>query len=422
MLAEIITVGDELLLGQTIDTNSAWMGEHLALLGVGVKRITAISDEPEALIDALDLALESMDLVLITGGLGPTQDDRTKQVLADYFHSSLVMNEDVLEKITAWFSRRGLPMLPSNVDQALLPDSCEVLSNPLGTAQGMWFGVKEGPQTVISMPGVPYEMKGIMTHEVFPRLSSRFALPTRYHRTILTQGVGESYLSKHVASWEADLANRQVSIAYLPAPGQVRVRLSAAGLNREEAILRVETEVEAFKVLCNHCIVTDREGESVAEALVRVLIEAGKTLGVAESCTGGAIAGSITAIAGSSECFLGGVVAYSNKMKVELLGVPEELIQTHGAVSEPVVKEMANGLLLRTGADYALSTSGIAGPGGGTIEKPVGTVWMALAGPRGVHSRHVNFGESRVRNIEKTRLECQAWLLRELKGLKSEGE
>ena len=214
MNAEIITVGDELLLGQTVDTNSAWMGKTLALSGVAVKRITSISDEPIALVEALDLALKSKDLVFITGGLGPTLDDRTKQVLADYFHTPLVQNDSVLLNIQTWFANRGLPMLPSNVDQALLPEACEMLSNPLGTAQGMWFAVDGSQQVVISMPGVPYEMKGIMTDEIIPRLTSRFELPTRYHRTILTQGVGESYLSEHVASWEAGLSSRNVSIAY----------------------------------------------------------------------------------------------------------------------------------------------------------------------------------------------------------------
>tara|TARA_B110000285_G_scaffold207667_1_gene247220 strand:- start:368 stop:1627 length:1260 start_codon:yes stop_codon:yes gene_type:complete len=415
MLAEIITVGDELLLGQTIDTNSAWMGEHLALSGIAVDRISTISDAPNALVDALDLALKSVDLVLITGGLGPTLDDRTKQVLSDYFDTPLVQHDGVLANITRWFAHRGLPMLPSNVEQALLPEACEMLPNPLGTAQGMWFGVKGGHQVVVSMPGVPYEMKGIMTDEVIPRLQDRFALPTRYHRTILTQGVGESFMSEHVATWEEGLAARQVSLAYLPAPGQVRVRLSSEGENQEEVVRRVEQEVVAFKALCEHWIVSEREGESVATALTRELISSGKTLALAESCTGGAIASSMTAIPGSSACFLGGVVAYANEVKVDLLGVSKDVIEAHGAVSEEVVKEMAQGVRRRMAADYALATSGVAGPGGGTKEKPVGTVWMALAGPDGVQARVLNFGQSRSRNIEKARLECQAWLLRELR-------
>ena len=419
MLAEIITVGDELLLGQTVDTNSAWMGEHLELSGIAVERISTISDKPSALVAALDLALKSKDLVLITGGLGPTLDDQTKQVLAHYFETPLVLHEEVLANITAWFANRGLPMLPSNVDQALLPEACEMLPNPLGTAQGMWFAVKGSHQVVVSMPGVPYEMKGIMTDEVIPRLLDRFALPTRYHRTILTQGVGESFLSQHVAAWEAGLADRQVSMAYLPAPGQVRIRLSSMAEDRQVAVERVEKEVNAFKAMCDHWIVTDVEGQSIAETLVSGLIGAGKTLALGESCTGGAMAGSLTAIPGSSACFLGGVVAYSNQVKVDLLGVSMETIQTHGAVSEAVVKEMALGARHRMGADYALATSGVAGPGGGTDETPVGTVWMALAGPDGVQGRVLNFGQNRSRNIERACLECQAWLLRELREYKS---
>ena len=291
MLAEIITVGDELLLGQTIDTNSAWMGEKLALAGIAVERITTLSDEPAALVAALDLALESKGLVLITGGLGPTVDDRTKQVLSTYFKAPLVQNDEVLADITHWFSSRGFPMLPSNVDQALLPDTCEVLPNPQGTAQGMWFTVEGTDQVVVSMPGVPYEMKGIMEDEVIPRLVARFSLPTRYHRTVLTQGIGESFLSQHVASWEVGLVNRGVSIAYLPAPGQVRVRLSAVSENRDEAVRLVEQELADFKSRCGEWIVSDVEGESLAEAVVRLYTDEGMTFAVAESCTGGGDSG-----------------------------------------------------------------------------------------------------------------------------------
>ena len=419
MLAEIITVGDELLLGQTIDTNSAWMGEKLSLAGIAVERITTLSDEPAALVAALDLALESKGLVLITGGLGPTVDDRTKQVLSTYFKAPLVQNDEVLADITHWFSSRGFPMLPSNVDQALLPDTCEVLPNPQGTAQGMWFTVEGTDQVVVSMPGVPYEMKGIMVDEVIPRLVARFSLPTRYHRTVLTQGIGESFLSQHVASWEVGLVNRGVSIAYLPAPGQVRVRLSCVSEIRDEAILRVEQELSDFKLLCGEWIVSDVEGESLAEAVVRLYTDEGITFAVAESCTGGAIAASITAIPGSSICFVGGVVSYVNQVKINLLGVSLDTLEAHGAVSESVVKEMAEGALRTTGADFALATSGIAGPGGGSEHIPVGTIWIAIAGPNGVEARLLNFGQNRIRNIEKTRLEGQAWLLRKLKEYKN---
>ncbi len=310
-------------------------------------------------------------------------------------------------------------MLPSNVDQALLPDTCEVLPNPQGTAQGMWFTVEGTDQVVVSMPGVPYEMKGIMEDEVIPRLVARFSLPTRYHRTVLTQGIGESFLSQHVASWEVGLVNRGVSIAYLPAPGQVRVRLSAVSENRDEAVRLVEQELADFKSRCGEWIVSDVEGESLAEAVVRLYTDEGMTFAVAESCTGGAIAASITAIPGSSACFVGGVVSYVNQVKINLLGVSPDVLEAHGAVSESVVKEMVEGALRNTGADFALATSGIAGPGGGSEQTPVGTIWIAVAGPNGVEARLLHFGQNRIRNIEKTRLEGQAWLLRKLKEYKS---
>lgn len=414
MHAEIITIGDELLLGQTVDTNSAWMGEHLAEIGVAVKRITSISDEPAELKLALDEALDRVDLVILTGGLGPTRDDRTKAALAEYMGSSMSMNHQVLEQITTWFEGRGLTMLDVNRDQAMMPDKCEVLNNPRGTAMGMWFPLdRRQYQAVVSLPGVPYEMKGLMTEEVMPRIQSRWKLPARYHRTILTQGVGESYLSDQVNEWEEGLADKGVSIAYLPAPGQVRIRLSAISESRVEAEEKVNRAVDQFMELAAAHVVSDRD-EPLASAVIRRLAAMGWTLGTAESCTGGAIASSITAVPGSSVVFKGSVVAYANAVKEQLLGVQSASLREHGAVSEQVVLEMADGARKAMGVDVLVAVSGIAGPSGGTPTKPVGTIWMALVTPLASETKCLQLGTNRDRNIQRTVLHALAWILRSM--------
>ena len=414
MLAEIITIGDELLLGQTVDTNSAWMGGQLAAHGIRVHRITSISDEADAILVALDEALSRVDFVLVTGGLGPTRDDITKETLAAYFGTELVMNDAVLETITNWFSGRGFDMLEANRHQAMLPEACEVLINPRGTAMGMWFEREVDQKVVVSMPGVPYEMKGLMLEEVFPRVDRHWKLPTRYHRTLLTQGVGESYLSELVLEWEERLESRGVSIAYLPAPGQVRVRLSAVDEDAKAAKNRVEVEVAAFLKMAGDYVVSELD-ESLGSAVVHSLAKQHLTLSTAESCTGGAIAASITTVPGSSKVFKGSVVAYDNHVKETMLGVSSVVLLEHGAVSEAVVCQMALGVKERMGTDYAVATSGVAGPDGGTKEKPVGTVWIALAGPKGVESKCLSLGNNRARNIERSVREALAWIIRTAK-------
>ena len=413
MLAEVITVGDELLLGQTVDTNSAWMGEVFATHGIALHRITSISDNAEEIVAALNEARARVDLILMTGGLGPTRDDITKHTLANYFGMEMQMNEEVLQGISAWFHGRGLPMLPVNEAQAMLPDGCTVLPNPRGTAMGMWFDASlDGrSQVVVSMPGVPYEMKGLVEEEVMPRLLSKWELPTRYHRTVLTQGIGESYLSKIVHDWEEGLAQKGVSIAYLPAPGQVRVRLLAVSTDEGDAQRRVDAAMEAFLTLAGEHVVADGD-TSVAEALVELLTQRGETLTTAESCTGGAMAAAVTSVAGSSAVFMGAVVAYANAVKVNALGVDALDIEQDGAVSESVVTAMAEGARDRMGTTYALAASGIAGPGGGTPDKPVGTIWIALATPEGTEARCLKLGRHRGRNVQRTVLECLAWVLR----------
>jgi nicotinamide-nucleotide amidase len=398
MKAEIITIGDELLIGQTVDTNSAWMAEQLHLVGIRVNRIVSISDARDAIRNAIEDSFARADLVLMTGGLGPTQDDITKETLAEYFGTELVRNEEVHQGITAFFAARGKPMLEANDRQADLPRDAEILPNTRGTAMGMWFH-KDG-KTLVSMPGVPYEMKGIMTEHVLTRIRERFLTPVIIHRTVLTQGIGESFLAETISDWETALRNEGFSLAYLPSPGMVKLRISAYGVNGNEAevqkrIAHYITELERRVPQA----VFGRDKDTLASVVGALLVERGHTMSTAESCTGGTIAQLITAIPGSSRYFMGSVVAYSNASKTELIGVDPRIIAEHGAVSKEVVVQMAEGVRRSFGTTWAIATSGVAGPDGGTPEKPVGTVWIAVAGPRGNGAHKYTFGNSRDRNI-----------------------
>lgn len=402
MLADIITIGDEILLGQTIDTNSAWIAQQLTPHGIGIRQITSIQDTPKAIRREVQAAMDVSPLTLVTGGLGPTRDDVTKETLADFFGMPLVEHPETLAGIEAFFAARNRPMLEVNRRQAWLPEGCTVLPNPIGTAAGMWFQRPSDGHVLVSMPGVPYEMKGLVENEVIPRVLVRFERPTRYHRTLLTAGIGESFLSEHVQDWEDGLADRGVAIAYLPSPGLVKVRLSAVDADEVAARERVEREVASFSRLAAQWIVSDRD-EPLAAALGRRLASRRETLATAESCTGGAIGAAVTAIPGSSAYFLGGILAYANDVKTRALGVSEEVLEAHGAVSEPVVRAMAEGARAAIGSDWALATSGIAGPDGGSPEKPVGTVWIACAGPAGTTARRFQFaGNDRGRNIDQS--------------------
>ncbi|MGB1075254.1 MAG: competence/damage-inducible protein A [Flavobacteriales bacterium] len=399
MLADIITIGDEILLGQTIDTNSAWMAQKLIDEGIGIRQITSIQDTPKVIRQTVEEAMSISGLVLVTGGLGPTRDDVTKQTLADLFGMSLQKHPETLRAIEAFFSRRNRPMLEVNRKQAWLPEGCVILPNPIGTAAGMWFNHSRG--VVVSLPGVPYEMKGLMENEVIPRLRGHFETPARYHRTLVTAGIGESFLSEQLGVWESRLAERDVSIAYLPSPGKVRVRLSAVDWDADQARMRVEAEVAQFRELAKKWLVSDRD-EPLAAALGRRLAAKGQTLATAESCTGGGIGAAITAIPGSSGYFVGGIMAYANSAKVDLLSVSMEELKEHGAVSDAVARAMAEGARMTLRSDWALATTGVAGPGGGSEEKPVGTVWIACAGPTGTQSKRFQFAGNRERNIRQT--------------------
>ena len=401
MRVHLLSIGDELLIGQTVNTNAAWMGRKLTEDGWRVSSVAAISDTPEAIRTALDRGLEEADAVLVTGGLGPTKDDLTKHVLAEHFGTELVMHEGIAAQIQEWFESRNLPFLEVNRLQAMLPRDCVVLPNPLGTASGMWFE-RPGGKVVVSMPGVPYEMQGLMLNEVLPRLRAHFSLPTTLYQTVVTAGIGESALAALVSEWEDELRARGLSLAYLPSPGQVKVRIGVQGPSEDRESLQalLDQEVETFVTLASKHVV-GRGETGLPESVLDALKSRNQSMCTAESCTGGTVASMLTAVPGASAAMHGGVVAYDNAVKVNQLGVSPELLERHGAVSEQVVLAMARGARDRMGTTWAVSTSGIAGPSGGTSEKPVGMVWMAVSGPDGERAWCHRFGSQRERIVQR---------------------
>lgn len=398
MTAEIITIGDELLIGQIVDTNSAWIGEHLSLTGIKVHQISSISDDENHILQALAEAEKRVDLVLITGGLGPTKDDITKKTLCKYFNTRLIIHEDILEKIKIFFDRRGFKMSEVNVQQAALPENCTIIPNPVGTASGMWF--EKNNTVFVSMPGIPHEMKQIMTEGVLPKLKKEFDLPVIIHRTILTYGIIESELSDQLEDFEKDLPEG-MKLAYLPSLERLRLRLSIKGENREHLEKLLDEQVNKLKKHLGNKVF-GYEDSSLQEAIGILLKENKQTVATAESCTGGNIAHLITSIAGSSEYFKGSVVAYDNHIKQNVLNVDEQSLMKHGAVSKEVVEQMALGVQKLMKTDFAIATSGIAGPSGGTVEKPVGTTWIAVATPKGeVYAKKYVLGTQREQNIRR---------------------
>ena len=401
MNAKIVSIGDELLIGQTVNTNASWMGKRLTEDGWRVVGVEAIADDEQAIVDALNRAETEADVVLLTGGLGPTKDDITKTTLAKHFGTELVMHEDIAENIEAWFRSRNVPFLEVNRLQAMLPASCTALPNPLGTASGMWFERANG-SVVVSLPGVPYEMEGLMDKEVLPRLRNHFELPTTLYETVMTAGIGESSLAAMVSDWEEGLAAKGVGLAYLPSPGQVKMRLGVKGSKEDGEALQGLLEAEVVSLIGqigSHFV--GRGDHGLAPATLKALSSAGETLAVAESCTGGSVAAMVTAVPGASASFLGGVVAYSNEVKRDALGVDAAVLEANGAVSEAVVKAMAKGVKHAMGATWGLATSGVAGPGGGSEAKPVGMVWMAISGPHGEEAWCHHLGRERQRIVER---------------------
>jgi len=397
MQAEIISIGDELLIGQTINTNASWLGAELALRGVSVKWGVTIADEKQAILQAFDTALKRSDLVIVTGGLGPTKDDITKHTLCEYFDTTLEINPEVLARIEKIFQHRGKPMLELNIQQAALPKSCEVLHNHHGTASGMWF--EKNGSVLVSLPGVPYEMKGIMNDEVFHRLQERYQVSSIYHQTILTTGIGESLLAEKMEDWENRIRAAGLGLAYLPSPGMVKLRVSSPRGAADAALIESYLEEITLKLPYH---VYGREQDQLSSVVGAILREKGLTVGTVESCTGGGLAEAFVEIPGASDYFTGSFVTYSNALKQKLSGVHAETLEAHGAVSEETVKEMSTGGLAQLGVDYCISTSGIAGPDGGTAEKPVGMVWISVASKEKVVAKQFNFGNNRERNIQMT--------------------
>lgn len=407
---EIITIGDELLIGQVIDTNSAWIGEQLNAIGIKVNQITSISDDRSHILKTLAEAETRADIILITGGLGPTKDDITKVTLCEFFNTQLIFNQEAYKSIENLFKIRGFTMTELNRKQAEVPANCKVIPNSNGTAPGMWF--EKNGKIFVSMPGVPFEMKQMMTAFVLPELSGKFNSHFIFHKTILTQGGGESMIAKIIENWEDNLP-ANIKLAYLPQPGMVRLRLTATGKDKYELLHKLELETTKVQQLIPD-LIYGFDNDTLESVVGELLRSMKKTVATAESCTGGYIAHLITSIPGSSEYYKGSVVAYANEVKEEMLGVKNESLLTHGAVSEEVVKQMAEGVKSKLKADFAIATSGIAGPDGGTEKKPVGYTWIAIATPETVVARQFLFGEDRGRNIRKTAIMALDMLRKEL--------
>ncbi|MGF7139425.1 competence/damage-inducible protein A [Roseimarinus sediminis] len=398
MKAEIITIGDEILIGQIVDTNSAWMATELNRIGLAVAQITSISDQPDHLVSALNDARKRADVVLLTGGLGPTKDDRTKKVLAEYFRSPLILHEPTLEHVTAFFRKRGMNPGRLNHDQALVPQCCEVLFNPQGTAPGMWFA-DEGT-IFVSMPGVPFEMKELMQLHVLPRLQKMNGNEVIWHQTVLTTGIPESLLAEKIEEWELALPSH-IHLAYLPSPQQIRLRFSAFGQDEMQLKKEVDEQIALLKAIIPEAIF-GYNTDTMAGVVGQLLLEKKAGMATAESCTGGYIAHLITSVPGSSGWYKGSVIAYSNEVKQKVLQVDGNSIESYGAVSEQVVRQMAEGARKLFDVDYAVATSGIAGPDGGSDEKPVGTVWIAVATPDKTIAKLMKYSNNRERNIVRS--------------------
>jgi len=399
MKAEIITIGDEILIGQIIDTNSAFIAQELNKIGVSVYQITSVQDDKTHILEAFQTAEKNVDIVVITGGLGPTKDDITKTTLAQYFEDTLVYDEAVLENIKyLWKSFVKQPLLQVNIDQSLVLSKAIALMNKSGSAPGMWL--EKNNTVFISLPGVPYEMKGLMNDEVLPRISQKFKRPFILHKTLLTYGIGESIIAERIKDWESALPE-PIKLAYLPNLGRVRLRLSSKGFDKEAIIDGVNAQVAALIPLISDVFVGFEEQSSIEQIIGNQLTKLGRTLSIAESCTGGKIAENITAHSGASNYFKGGLVAYAMDSKIDILKVNPELIKAHSVVSNQVAEAMAENVRQLFASDYGLATTGNAGPTKGDSEAEIGTVCIAIATPSGVFSQQFNFGKQRLRVVQK---------------------
>jgi nicotinamide-nucleotide amidase len=395
ILAELLTIGDEILYGQIVDTNSQWMGVELSNAGIKVIRKTSVGDREDEILTALAEAEKRADIILITGGLGPTSDDLTKPCLVKYFNCELKMNDEALAEVTAFFTQRGRELTEINRQQAALPTCCEKITNAVGTAPGMWFD--RNGKVFVSMPGVPHEMKRMMTELVIPKLKKTFTMPTIYHNVIRTVGLGESFLAEKISDWEKSLPSH-IKLAYLPSLGEVKLRLTSHGDSLDTLQKESNELVEKLKTRIGSYIFG--YGEDPLEVVIgRTLREKKLTLSIAESCTGGYLSHLITSVPGSSGYFLGSMIPYDYQIKMRQLGVKPETLENYGAVSEPTIIEMANIVRAKFNTDIGVATSGIAGPGGATPDKPVGTVWIAYSDKHHTVTKKLQLSKERMLNI-----------------------
>ncbi|ELR73538.1 Molybdopterin binding motif protein [Fulvivirga imtechensis AK7] len=396
--AEILTIGDEILYGQLLDTNSQWMSAELDSIGIKTIRKTTVSDSREDILTAFREAELRADIILITGGLGPTNDDLTKPCLSEYFDSPIVMNEQALKELTEFFSSKGRELNEVNRLQAALPECSDMISNPLGTACGIW--IHRNGKVFVSMPGVPHEMKRMMTDTVIPRLQQTYQTDVIYHKIIKTIGIGESWLAELIKEWEDNLP-KHIKLAYLPSMGEVKLRLTAIGDDLDALKSEVQSQIDKL-LSCAEKYIYGYDNDRIEGAVGSMLVKYGKTIALAESCTGGYVSHLITSVAGSSEYYRGSIIPYHNDVKIHNLGVKEDTLKAHGAVSEETVYEMANRVREQFNADIGVATSGVAGPSGGTPEKPVGTVWIAYADREQTITRKLQLWKDRRINIEAT--------------------
>ncbi|MCF2519763.1 competence/damage-inducible protein A [Dyadobacter sp. CY351] len=396
--AEILTIGDEILFGQITDTNTQWIGSQLTDIGIRPVRKTSVGDNKADILDAFSAASQRVNVIIVTGGLGPTRDDITKHTFCEYFGTELEINQEALELITAFFAKRGRAMTELNIQQAALPKNCTYIPNLWGTAPGMWF--EKDDVIYVSLPGVPYEMKSLMEFEILPRLKSRFVSNIIQHKSVRTIGIGESFLAETIAPWE-DALPEHIKLAYLPHFGQVKLRLTGTGTDQAQLDADMAEQVALLMPYIEEWVFgfdTD-ELETVIGSL---LVQHNATVGTAESCTGGFVANQITSVPGASQYFQGSVVSYSNEVKMNVLGVSPQTLEAFGAVSEQTAREMAEGARKVLNTTFAISTTGIAGPDGGTAEKPVGTVWIACATPEETFTQLLTLRNNRKINIELT--------------------
>lgn len=413
MKAEIISIGDELLIGQVVNTNASWIANQLNQAGVEVNRIITISDKETAITDAITASLNYAEIVILTGGLGPTNDDITKKTLVRFFNGKLILHQPTAIQLETFFRNRGIQSNRLNKMQAYIPDNCTPIINQKGTAPGMWF--EKDNKIIISLPGVPIEMKHMISEYIIPKLKSNFSLPPLLHKTIKTFGIPESLLAEKISVWENNLPSN-IKLAYLPNLGMVRLRISISGTTEQEGVKILAQETEKLLPIIGNNIY-GFDDDTLEEAIGKKLKNKNLSLSVAESCTGGSISARITTVPGASAYFLGGIIAYSNELKINKLGVKRSSIEQYGAVSEKVAEEMATGIRNSTKSTYSISITGIAGPDGGTPQKPIGTTWIGIAGPKGCYARHFLMGTDRDRNIARATITALSLFFKEIKDL-----